>query len=316
MGNGQPLGTDSTTGPVTDQGAMMIDPKTQPKAIWELRRSTHRFLARFAVPFWGSQEDEPHVPPSLEHLHGDKRRKTLARQEARRLSRAALYDFDPTATALAVELGAMLRMGVHARAVMTTGRTSVVDSMDIRPPAPCGFLRWRTGVGYTIDGGAPIIACHWQKTAEGCWIVFWADNHIAAKTMRDRDTKFTPFLLQEYLKYTGPLLYDFPLLMRPAFPRAANQPHPSTPDLSAQYLPDTTVDSETAMVYTLLGTWKAMAMTGATKRTQHEPSRADAMADRRAGVAPSIVTCVSAAEGAVETLQDFLADQAKESGGC
>lgn len=289
----------------------MIDPNSRPKAIWELRRSTHRFLVRFAVAFWMSREDEPLVPPSLGHLHGHRRRKALARQEARRLSRAALYDFDPAATALAVELGAMLRMGAHAQAVMIAGRANVVDSMGIEPPAPCGFLRWGTGVGYTIDGGAPIIACHWDKTAEGCWIVFWADNYVAAEVMRTRDSQPT-FFIREYLKFTGPLLYDYPLLIRPALIHAREPSQPTPPGPAEQHVTDSTVDSETAMVYTLLGAWKAMAMTGATTRTLHEPSRADAMVDRRAGVLPGTVTCVSAAEGAIQTLRDFLIAQGGE----
>lgn len=292
---------------------MMIDPDSRAKTVWETRRSTYRFLDRFAVAFWMSREEEPLVPPSLGHLHGHKRRKALARQEARRLSQAALYDVDPTATALAVELGAMLRMGAHAQAVMTAGHASVVDSLGIKPPAPCGFLRWGTGVGYTIDGGAPIIACHWEQTAEGCWIVFWADNFAAAEVMRTRDSQPT-FFIKEYLKFTGPLLYDYPLLMCPALAHAAEPSQPTPPDRAAQHVTDSTVDPETAMVYTLLGTWKALEMTSATRRTLHEPPRADAMADRRAGVNPGTVTCVSAAEGAIETLRDFLTAQGGSGG--
>lgn len=295
----------------------MIDPKTGPKPIWDLRRSTRRYLARYAVAFWRLQESsgagEPHVPPSLEHLHGGVRRKTLARHEARRVSRADLYGLDARATALAVDLGAMLQSGAHAHAVMLAGHPSVVDSMGIKPPAPCGFLRWGTGVGHTPDG-VPVIACHWEKIAGGCWIVFWTDNSIAAEIMRSRDSK-SSFFTQEYLRLTGPLLYDHSVLIRPAFPRAVEPPQPEPPDPAVQDVTDSTVDSGTVLVYTLLGTWQAMATTGATVRTLHEPSLAEAMADRRADVVPRNVTCVSAEEGAVETLRDLLAAQAEEGGG-
>lgn len=284
----------------------MIDPKTRPKAIWELRRSTHRYLTRYAVASWVQQEHagagEPHVPPSLEHLHGDKRRKTLARHEAGRISRAALYGCEAAVTTLAIDLGAMLRTRAHANAVMTAGHPSVVATSDIRPPAPCGFLRWGNGVGYTPDG-IPVIACHWETIAEGCWIVFWADNCVVAEVMRNRNKNISPFL-DEYLKLAGPLAYDFSVLLGPHSPHVDAQTPPDPPIQAGS-----TVDPQTALVYTLLGTWQALTMTGMTVKTRHEPSRTDALADQRAGVVPTIVTRVSASDAAADTLRDLLQDR-------
>src|SRR5215469_8105104 len=134
-----------------------------------LRRGAHEFLRRHAARAWEHQHDgarwEITLPPDLAGLPGHERFRAHARQEARRLAVARLYDLDAQITARAAGLGAAIRQGRHEQAVALAGHSRVAATMGIDPPAASGFLRWRDrgGIGYS-PLGAPVLACHWGRS--------------------------------------------------------------------------------------------------------------------------------------------------------
>jgi hypothetical protein len=273
----------------------MSDGTIVPEEICRLRRSTHTFLARYGKHFWAtllaSGEGPLDVPPALEALPDAQRPKALARDEAKRLSQAALFCLDAKASDLAVELGATIRTAAHPAAVMTAGHPNVVASMNIAPPASYGFLRWTNSVGYST-AGAPIIACHWGRIPEGFWLVYWADNHVVADLIGGPQRRLSGQMRDDYLKFSGPLYYEYSAVIRP------HQPGSTAP--SAQPLMQgpcaAEVDDDTALIYTILGTWAVLTMPGLAELTQHEPSHAEALADRRAGITSSAVTHAAGTE--------------------
>jgi hypothetical protein len=252
-----------------------------PGELYRLRRCVHGFVSRYARFLWAADADGLHVPPALARLPAHERPAALARDEARRLAQARLYALDTEATDLAVRLGAAIRTGGHPAAVRAAGHPNVVASMGIAPPAPCGFVRWAPGVGDAPDGGAPIIACHWGPVPEGTWLAWWADNHIAAQT-------YPPPLRQPYLTFAGPLCYEQTMLLGPAHDPGAPPPGAAGPRAAG---PPAGTGDDIARMYTLLGSWVLLAVPGLATLTRREPSSADITADRRAGIAPSPVTC-------------------------
>jgi len=80
-----------------------------------LRRSAHEFLRRHAARAWEHQHDgvrwDITLPPDVAGLPEHERYRAHARQEARRLAVAQLYDLDVQITALAAGHGAAIRQG-------------------------------------------------------------------------------------------------------------------------------------------------------------------------------------------------------------
>jgi hypothetical protein len=255
-----------------------------PGELYRLRRSVHGFVSCYGRFFWEMRRQhgqEPYVPPALDLLPAHHRPKALARDEARRLARSRLYCLDAAATDLAVRLGAAIRTAGHPAAVRTAGHPGVIASMNIAPPAPCGFLRWASGVAYAFEGGAPVIACHWGALPEGNWVAWWADNQITAHNV-------PAYLRQQYLAFTGPLFYEHSMLIRPA--REPGTPLPAPPPGAADPR-DADASDDAARMYTLLGSWMLLAVPGLITLTRHEPASAETTADRRAGISPGPLTC-------------------------
>jgi hypothetical protein len=269
------------------------DELMDPAELYRLRRSVYVFLSRYARFLWAADGEGLHVPPALAPLPAHQRSAALAPDEAQRLAESHLYLLDAEATDLAVRLGAAIRTSGHPTAVYAAGHPNVVASMGITPPAPCGFLRWASGVGYQPEGGAPIIACHWGTVPEGTWLAWWADNHITAQSC-------PAHLRQQYLAFAGPLCYEQTMLLGPA--RDPCAPSPGAVDSRAAETGD-----DTARVYTLLGAWVLLAVPGLAALTRHEPSSAEITADRRAGIAPSPVTyCTGRGSPELTTVIDVL----------
>src|SRR5260221_5151813 len=151
-----------------------------------LRRGAHEFLRRHAARAWEHQHAgvrwDITLPPDVAGLPELQRFRAHARQEARRLAVAQLYDLDAEITAQAVGHGAAIRQGRHEEAVALAGHPRVAATMGIDPPAASGFLRWRDpgGIGYNALG-APVLACHWGPApGGGTWLVWWADGQVMA----------------------------------------------------------------------------------------------------------------------------------------
>lgn len=78
-----------------------------------LRRDAHAFLRRHAAHAWQHQHDgirwDIILPPDVAGLPEHQRYRAHARQEARRLAQAQLYDLDAAITGRVVYLGAAIR---------------------------------------------------------------------------------------------------------------------------------------------------------------------------------------------------------------
>jgi len=158
----------------------MSDHEFSPDDLPRLRRGAYGFLRRYAASAWELRHDgdrwEITLPPDVAALPEHQRFRVHARQEARRLTGAQLYDLDPEITGRAVCLGAAICQGRHEEVVVLDGQPAVAATLEIQPPASSGFLRWRDGIGYN-GLGAPVVACHWgPATGGGRWLAWWADS--------------------------------------------------------------------------------------------------------------------------------------------
>jgi hypothetical protein len=151
-----------------------------------LRRGAHEFLRRYAARAWEHQHDgvrwDITLPPDVASLPAHERFRVHARQEARRLAGAQLYDLDAEVTRQATGLGAAIRQGRHEEAVTLAGHPRVAAASGIDAPAASGFLRWRDPGGIGCNPlGAPVVACHWGPApGGGSWLAWWADGHAMA----------------------------------------------------------------------------------------------------------------------------------------
>jgi hypothetical protein len=261
-----------------------------------LRRGAHRFLRGLAAHAWEHENEfgrwEITLPPDVAALPEHRRFKVHARQEARRVARAQLYDLDAELTRRAVHLGAAIRQGRHEEAVALAGHPRVAATIGIEPPAPSGFVRWRDGIGYN-GLGAPVIACHWGPgLGGGRWLAWWADSHAmaAASAAPHIDAGFVTRLF-------GPLWYDHQELLHPrtAATRVGRVPQPepaadASPPGAEAGTPGLT------LLYTTLATWWLLTCPGDAVRLSQQPvPAAEQAADRAAGLRTGPVTIGAAA---------------------
>ena len=187
-----------------------------------LRRGAHEFLRRHAARAWEHQHDgvrwDITLPPDVAALPEHERFRAHARQEARRLAVAQLYDLDAEITARAAGHGAAIRQGRHEEAVALAGHPRVAATMGIDPPAASGFLRWRDpgGIGYH-PLGAPVLACHWGPApGGGTWLAWWADGQaVAAGYAAQAQAAGLYISAGSVTRIFGPLWYDHQELLRP-----------------------------------------------------------------------------------------------------
>src|SRR5579859_7473439 len=107
----------------------MGDPGFLAAVLSRLRRGAHEFLRRHAARAWEHQHAgvrwDITLPPDVAALPEHERFLAHARQEARRLAVAQLYDLDAGITARAVGHGAAIRQGRHEESDTTpSGRRS------------------------------------------------------------------------------------------------------------------------------------------------------------------------------------------------
>jgi hypothetical protein len=282
-----------------------MNPTDGSEPVTALRRGAYQFLTHYAAFAWqtsfGDLAWNISVPPHMEALPEQHRYRTHARQEARRVAQADLYDVCPQTTRNARDIGAGIHQGPHRDAVRTAGHHDVIDTLGIQPPSPSGFLRWRDpdGIGRN-DHGTPYVACHWGPTPDaGRWLVWWSDtstmaHHVATQTAHHFGLKHQQ-LSSQILSMFGPLCYDRQQHLSPPTPQAspaADLP-PETPAPAPASDDDATSDVD--LLYTTLATWWLLTSPDTSLQlTRDEPSPAERIADRRIGLQPRPITHLSA----------------------
>jgi len=231
-----------------------------------LRRGAHEFLRRYAARAWDHQHDgvrwDITLPPDVAGLPAHERFRVHARQEARRLAGAQLYDLDAEVTGRAASLGAAIRQGRHEEAVTLAGHPRVAATSGIDAPAASGFLRWREpgGIGYNLSG-APVVACHWGAVpGGGSWLAWWADGHVmAAGYAAEAQAAGQYISAGSVTRIFGPLWYDHQELLRP---RAGSTRHDTSIPEPGPAVADAGPSSAEAgtpglvLLYTTLATWR------------------------------------------------------------
>ncbi|MGK5558599.1 hypothetical protein ACSNOI_44055 [Actinomadura kijaniata] len=274
-----------------------------------LRRLAHGFLRHHASQAWlqGHHDKEWEIltPPRLELEPVPKRFRIHARQEARRLADAELFEFSTQATDTIVRIGARLRERLHPQTVLVHG-PGVVDTASILPPSPQGFVFWQdpNGVGYEPNG-APLIACHWGHLGhDAYWLAWWCDTYTGIKLARAEDGGAVKNQIGT-LAYFGPLFYAMQNLLSPraATPKITGRPARDNRGLdgglrgSADDPGEGDDDSVIALLYTTLATWQALtAPSPEIQLTHHAPCDATVAADRAASLTPRPVTLATTAD--------------------
>lgn len=261
-----------------------------------LRRGAHEFLRHRAALAWAHQHGgdrwEITLPPDVAALPERQRYRTHARQEARRLATAQLYDLDPETTASALCLGAALYQGARDEAVARVGRPGAVATMSARPPAETGFVRWQDGIGCNALG-APVVACHWGPWGPpgngGRWLAWWADSHAMATAYavqaRSGGVRLDPGLLTREF---GPLWYDHQDLLLPArasAPDEAGLPGPGTADTPPG---DEAGTPGLMLLHITLATWHLLTGADGVQLTRNPAPAAEQDADHAAGLRPCL----------------------------
>jgi hypothetical protein len=279
-----------------EQGMFMRDRDPSPQDLPRLRRNAYEFLRRYAAVAWeerhGDNRWEIDLPPEVEALPERKRFRAQARQEARRVADAQLYDVCAGLTQRAALLGAAIREDRHEEAVALAGRPNVVETLGIQAPAVSGFLRWRdpNGVGYNARG-VPLVACHWGPAAgQGRWLVWWSDNYGMAKgyaaDARAHDEQAWRYMSVGLLPMFGPLWYDRQQLLRP-YDGGPPESEPADGDVDL---------SDTALIYTTLATWWLLSTPdSAIDLSEVSASAAEQAADRAVGLHSGPITVAAAA---------------------
>ena len=269
-----------------------------------LRRGAHEFLRRHAARAWEHQHDgvrwDITLPPDVTSLPEHERFRAHARQEARRLAVAQLYDLDAGITTRAAGHGAAIRQGRHAGAVALAGHPRVAATMGIDPPAASGFLRWRDpgGIGYN-PLGAPVLACHWGPApGGGTWLAWWADGEaMAAGYAAQAQAAGLYVSAGSVTGIFGPLWYDHQELLRPG---AASARHNSTIPQPGPAIADAGPSSAEAgtpglvLLYATLATWQLLACPAAVSLSPQPVPAAEHAADRAAGLRTGPVTVATA----------------------
>ena len=270
-----------------------------------LRRGAHEFLRRHAARAWEHQHAgvrwDITLPPDVEGLPEHERFRAHARQEARRLAVAQLYDLDAEITARAAGLGAAIRQGRHEEAVALAGHPRVAATMGTGPPAAAGFLRWRDrgGIGYNLLG-APVLACHWGPApGAGTWLAWWADGHaMAAGYAAQAQAAGLYISAGSVTRIFGPLWYDHQELLRPGpgttrHDSSIPEPGPAAPDAGPSGAEPGTPGL--VLMYTTLATWQLLTCPAAVNLCQQPVPAAGHAADRAAGLRTGPVTIATAA---------------------
>jgi len=270
-----------------------------------LRRGAHEFLRRHAARAWEHQHAgvrwDITLPPDVAALPEHERFRAHARQEARRLAVAQLYDLDAEITARATSHGAAIRQGRHAQAVALAGHPRVAATMGIDPPAASGFLRWRDpgGIGYN-PLGAPVLACHWGPApGGGTWLGWWADGQaVTAGYAAQAQAAGLYNSAGSLTRIFGPLWYDHQEPLRPVAGSTRHgsgipQPGPAVADAD----PSSAEAGSPGLVllYTTLATWQLLACPAAVNLSQQPAPAAEHAADRAAGLRTGPVTVATAA---------------------
>ena len=253
--------------------------------LWRLRRSAHRFMSKHAAIWWrGFSEGgvDVVVPPELAKLPPRQRFSAMAKAEQRRIVRSRLFQLDEAACDAAATLGAKIRTAGHANAVARAGHPNVVESFGITTPAPYGFLRWASPIGYGTTWGAPVRVCHWGPHDDETSIIMWGDSDAVADAMIAMQPDLQP-ISEMLLDFTGPIYPETSIPLGPSQPAPA--PNLAPADIAAEQ-----VDEDIAMIYTIVATWLLLTRPGAATLTSHEPTPAQAAADRRAGLHHSEIT--------------------------
>ncbi len=264
-----------------------------------LRQGAHQFLRRHAARAWEHQHDGARwditLPPGVASLPEQQRFRVHARQEARRLAEAQLYDLDAEISGLAVDLGAAIRQGPHEEAVTRAGHPGVAVTSGTGAPAASGFLRWRApgGIGCNLLG-APVLACHWGPVpGGGTWLAWWADSHaVAAGYAAQAQAAGQHISARSVTRIFGPLWYDHQELLLPAAGSTRREDALPEPDPAAG-----TEDGTPGLVllYTTLATWQLLTCAAAVSLTQQPVPPAAHAADRTAGLRTGPVTIATAA---------------------
>jgi hypothetical protein len=281
----------------------MADHEFSPGDLPRLRRGAYEFMRRHAARAWEHHYDGARwaitLPPDVAALPGHQRFRVHARQEARRLAGAQLYDLDPGITGRAVGLGAAIRQGRHEEALALAGHPGVAAALGIQPPAAAGFVRWRGAIGYN-GLGAPVVACHWgPATGGGRWLAWWADGHATAAGYAAQAKAAGQYISTASLtRIFGPLWYDHQELLRPGGGSTRRdggipEPEPATAEAGPSSAEAGTPGF--TLLYTTLATWWLLTCPHAVHLSQQPAPAAEQAADRAAGLRPRPVTVATAA---------------------
>jgi hypothetical protein len=139
------------------------------------------------------------------------------------------------------------------------------------PPCGCGRLQLAGVEALVCTGLGPV-----------------ATNYTVAQVM-SRKQGWLPQTREQYLSFTGPLCYEYSLLLGTARDHDGIHPLPATHPGGGSG----EVDGDRALIYTVLGSWALLTHPGLAEVTRHEPSRAQTRSDRQAGISASAVTHAS-----------------------
>ena len=135
-----------------------MTPVLTPELVPVARRLAHRFLRTQAPDVWAAilAGVAPFdVPDEIAHLDPLAQARWIAHQEARRIARVRLFYLEEPATEATV-----------------VGRPFQLERSML--PAEYGLMAWPRDVSAT-EGGADVIACHWQARDDGVWVGWWID---------------------------------------------------------------------------------------------------------------------------------------------
>ena len=239
-----------------------------------LRRGAHQFLRQRVALAWTFQHDgdrwEMTPPPDAAALPERRRYRAHARQEARPLAMAQLYDLDPEITAHVVCLGNTIHESGHGEAIARAGHPHVAATMGIQPPPETGFVRWRDGIGCNALG-ARVVACHWAPwgppSTGGRWMAWWADSRAMAAAyaayaayaaqIQAHDEHIGSGTLAEAF---GPLWYGHQDLLLPVNGSAPGTVGGQRPEPDAGETPDGQAGTPGLVLFdTTLATWHLLA---------------------------------------------------------
>jgi hypothetical protein len=266
-----------------------------------LRRGAYEFLRGSAAQAWehedGGERWDITLPPDLAALPERQRFRVHARQEARRVARARLYDLDPRVAGLAVRLGESIGQVSRDGDAPAPSPVTVTAPWVIRPPAAAGFVRWRDAIGCN-SLGAPVVSRHWgpwgAPAAGGTWLAWWADSGAMAaayEAAARADGQHASF--GDLTEAFGPLWYDHQELLRPGTaPGDSAVPEPQATAPASSPPEDGT--SGLALLRTTLATWHLMTCPEVVQLTRRPLPAAEQAADRAAGLAAGSVTFATA----------------------